>query len=326
MWVAFCKKVPNVLSRCHAKRRKCARGRARPSFGMTPTFPKKKRKRKKEKNFGKKIFPKQILKSRCHTKRRTGARGRARPSFGMTTTQDIRDLFAYRSPHGNGNGMAKDFEYVNLDELDDCEDSGASFSNPCYHDNSVSMVTDCDPVPMVTSPDPVSMVSSVSAEPQDLGGFQCNQFSSRPMGNSKRLGNAGQGDLHSKQSVEHGQLSQPNVLTIYKLPNGITFLYPPLENHLNFERGCKTVGRVAHQKVGKKENSNIKKLSISCPNTPLMGARLSEDHLTHITYVRNHHRVKMNSMIGRNGNTNNNSRSESNIYGNVIVPRSPLIG
>ncbi len=37
-WVALRKKVPNVLSRCHTKRRKGTRGRARPSFGMTPTF------------------------------------------------------------------------------------------------------------------------------------------------------------------------------------------------------------------------------------------------------------------------------------------------
>ncbi len=35
-------KVPKVLSRCHTKRRT---GRARPSFGMTPTFQKKKKKK-----------------------------------------------------------------------------------------------------------------------------------------------------------------------------------------------------------------------------------------------------------------------------------------
>ena len=39
------KKVPNCLSRCHTKRRTDARGCARPSFGMTPTFPKKKEKK-----------------------------------------------------------------------------------------------------------------------------------------------------------------------------------------------------------------------------------------------------------------------------------------
>ncbi len=31
-------KAPYGLSRCHTKRRTGARGRARPSFGMTPTF------------------------------------------------------------------------------------------------------------------------------------------------------------------------------------------------------------------------------------------------------------------------------------------------
>ncbi len=36
--------------------------------------------------------------SRCNTKRRTGAATRTRDSFGMTTTQDIKDLFAYRGP------------------------------------------------------------------------------------------------------------------------------------------------------------------------------------------------------------------------------------
>ena len=40
IWAALRKKVPNVLSRCHTstKRRTGARGRARLSFGMTPTF------------------------------------------------------------------------------------------------------------------------------------------------------------------------------------------------------------------------------------------------------------------------------------------------
>ncbi len=36
MWAALHEKVPNVLSRCHTKRRTGARGHARPSFGMTP--------------------------------------------------------------------------------------------------------------------------------------------------------------------------------------------------------------------------------------------------------------------------------------------------
>ncbi len=65
---ALCEKVPN--------------GRAHPSFGITPTFHKKKKKN---------------LKSQCHTKRRVGASMHACSSFGMTT-QDIRDLFAYRGP------------------------------------------------------------------------------------------------------------------------------------------------------------------------------------------------------------------------------------
>ncbi len=37
-WVRLHKKVPYGLSRCHTKRRTGARGRACPSFGMTPTF------------------------------------------------------------------------------------------------------------------------------------------------------------------------------------------------------------------------------------------------------------------------------------------------
>ena len=48
IWAALREKVPNVLSHCHTKRRTGARGRARPSFGMTPTYQKKK---KKSKNF-----------------------------------------------------------------------------------------------------------------------------------------------------------------------------------------------------------------------------------------------------------------------------------
>ncbi len=42
IWAALREKVPNVLSRCHTKRRTGARGRDRPFFGMTPTFQKKK--------------------------------------------------------------------------------------------------------------------------------------------------------------------------------------------------------------------------------------------------------------------------------------------
>ncbi len=54
IWAALHEKVPNVLSR-HTKRRM---GRARPSFGMTPTFQKKKKKKNKSKNVKKKNFPK----------------------------------------------------------------------------------------------------------------------------------------------------------------------------------------------------------------------------------------------------------------------------
>ena len=38
------KKVPNDLSHCHTKRRMGVRGRTHPSFGVTPTFQKKKKK------------------------------------------------------------------------------------------------------------------------------------------------------------------------------------------------------------------------------------------------------------------------------------------
>ncbi len=38
IWAALREKVPKFLSRCHTKRRTGAQGRARPSFGMTPTF------------------------------------------------------------------------------------------------------------------------------------------------------------------------------------------------------------------------------------------------------------------------------------------------
>ncbi len=66
---SLCEKVPNVLSPCHTKRRMGVRGRAHRSFGMTPTFQKKKN-----------------LKSWCHTKRRMGT---------VMRTQDIRDLFVW---------------------------------------------------------------------------------------------------------------------------------------------------------------------------------------------------------------------------------------
>ncbi len=44
-----CKKVPNVLSHCHTKRRTGAHGRVHLSFGMTQTFQKKKKKEEEEK-------------------------------------------------------------------------------------------------------------------------------------------------------------------------------------------------------------------------------------------------------------------------------------
>ena len=62
MWAASSKKAPNALSR-HTKRKMVELGRAHLSFGMTPTFQKKK---KEEKSV----------------------------SYRMTT-QDIRNLFAY---------------------------------------------------------------------------------------------------------------------------------------------------------------------------------------------------------------------------------------
>ena len=40
IWALLCEKVPDVLSCFHAKRRTGEQGRARPSFGMTPTFQK----------------------------------------------------------------------------------------------------------------------------------------------------------------------------------------------------------------------------------------------------------------------------------------------
>ncbi len=42
IWAVSHKKFPNVLSH-HTKRRMGVRGRAHPSFGMTPTFQKKKK-------------------------------------------------------------------------------------------------------------------------------------------------------------------------------------------------------------------------------------------------------------------------------------------
>ncbi len=63
-----------------------ARGRAHPSFGMTPTF-------REYDLWSQKI---QILKSRCHTKRRMGAATRAHSSFGMTTTKTLRSVFSWR--------------------------------------------------------------------------------------------------------------------------------------------------------------------------------------------------------------------------------------
>ncbi len=48
VWAALCEKVPNVLSRRHTKKMSGAPGPAPPSFGMTPTFPKKKKKRKRK--------------------------------------------------------------------------------------------------------------------------------------------------------------------------------------------------------------------------------------------------------------------------------------
>ncbi len=79
IWAASREKVPNVLSRCHTKRR------TRPPFFWYDTdfSTNKKKKKKKNQNF---FFFKKILKSRWNTKRRGGTAPRARPSFGITTT------------------------------------------------------------------------------------------------------------------------------------------------------------------------------------------------------------------------------------------------
>ncbi len=75
IWAALREKVPNVLSRCHTKRRTGARGRDRPSFGMTPTFL----------NFF--LKKKQIFEnfffffSMSVSYQKKGGRGPARPSF-----------------------------------------------------------------------------------------------------------------------------------------------------------------------------------------------------------------------------------------------------
>ena len=90
IWAKLCEKVPNVLSRCHTKRRTGPRG---PYFGLTPTL--KKNKSLKTSFFFKK---KKNPKSWYHTKRRAGKATRDRPFFGITTTQEIRDLFALRCP------------------------------------------------------------------------------------------------------------------------------------------------------------------------------------------------------------------------------------
>ncbi len=63
-----------------------ARGRAHPSFAMTPTF----------REYDLWSQKTQILKSRCHTTR-------AHPSFGMTTTKTLRSVFSWRASHVNQN-------------------------------------------------------------------------------------------------------------------------------------------------------------------------------------------------------------------------------
>ncbi len=64
-----------------------ARGRAHPSFGMTPTF----------REYDLWSQKTQILKSRCHTKRRMGGATRAHPSLGMTTTKTLRSVFSWHA-------------------------------------------------------------------------------------------------------------------------------------------------------------------------------------------------------------------------------------
>ncbi len=92
-WVVSCWKVPNVLSRCHIKRRmgaatsyqkKDGRVWPHPSFFWYDTD---------FLDFFKNNFS--FGKSLCHTKRRMGEATCAHPSFGMTPTQNIMDLFAW---------------------------------------------------------------------------------------------------------------------------------------------------------------------------------------------------------------------------------------
>ena len=71
IWAVSCKKVPNILSRCHTKRRTGAIGRTIPSFGMTLTFQKKKLKF---------VFSKSKSKKSVSYQKKRG-RGHVRPSF-----------------------------------------------------------------------------------------------------------------------------------------------------------------------------------------------------------------------------------------------------
>ncbi len=86
--VVSCEKVPNSLSRCHTKRRMGVQARAHPSFGMTPTFPKK----RKSKQIWHFFFfnSKENRKSRCPTKTRA-----ARTIVHLLVWQQLRPLGSF---------------------------------------------------------------------------------------------------------------------------------------------------------------------------------------------------------------------------------------
>ena len=86
-------KVPNVLSRCHTKRRTGSRGCADPSFGLKQNFETKSKKSVLKDHqtvcaVSRGKVPNVL--SHCHNKR-TGSRGCAGPSFGMTPTLKKKD-------------------------------------------------------------------------------------------------------------------------------------------------------------------------------------------------------------------------------------------
>ncbi len=102
MWAVSCKKVPEIMRRCHIKKGRLGIQYTHPSFGTTPTLKekefkkkkKKERKRKKEKIDSKKI---KIVKIKLKIKNKKKSafnipkEGRcAHSSFSMTMTQAFR--------------------------------------------------------------------------------------------------------------------------------------------------------------------------------------------------------------------------------------------